>query len=203
MPKLLRRPWLWLAAAAGGIALTALAAEPAAPPADQGPGCGPRGAIDLAKVQAHSQEIFAMVDADGDGQITEVEFLAAKPPQGHGGGMHRHHGYGMGPMGGPGGSPNWQTLNAELFTALDTDGNGELSQAEFAKAHETMQTMMRKQAFTKLDSNGDGVLEKDEFPPMAKHMAAMDTNGDGTVSRDEMRAARAAKQAPPTPQAPN
>jgi Ca2+-binding EF-hand superfamily protein len=204
MTNLLRRPSLWLASAACGVALTALAAAPPAPaPADEGPGCGPRGGVDLAKVQARSEKIFAMVDSNGDGQITEVEFLAAEPPHGHGTGMGRgmHHG-GMGAMGPDGKPPNWQALNAELFNALDTDGNGELSQAEFAKAHETMQTMMRKHAFAKLDSNGDGVLDKDEFPPMAKRMAAMDTNGDGKVTHDEMRAARAAKQAPPA-QAPN
>ena len=204
MPKLLRQPWLWLSAAACGIALTALA-EPSAPPPDQAPNCGGHGGIDLAKVQAHSAEIFAAVDSNGDGQITEVEFLAAEPPHGHGhGGMGRrmHRGPGMRPMGGPGGPPDWEALNAELFKALDTDDNGELSQAEFAKAHETMQTIMRKQAFAKLDSNGDGVLDKDEFPPMAAHMAAMDTDGDGKVTHAEMRAARATKQAPPT-QAPN
>jgi Ca2+-binding EF-hand superfamily protein len=201
MSKLLRQPWLWLGGAAFGMVLTALAAETPAASDAKSPDCAWHGGVDLARLQARSEAIFATVDSDGDGSITEVEFLAAEPPHGHGmGGRHfAQHGAGMGPMGGPGGPPNWQTMNADLFNALDTDGNGELSADEFAKLHETIQSLMRKQAFAKLDSNGDGVLDKSEFPPMAKHLAAMDTNGDGKVTRDEMQAAKAAKSAQPAP----
>ena len=105
---------------------------------------------------------------------------------------------------GPDGGPTPQereAFQADLYKALDTDHNGQLSQAEFSKAWETARTMMKTQMFAKLDKNGDGVLTKDEFPPSVAKMSAMDTNGDGTVTRDEMKAAHAAHatQTPPTP----
>jgi Ca2+-binding EF-hand superfamily protein len=83
-----------------------------------------------------------------------------------------------------------QAFMADLFKALDSDGNGQLAPAEFAKLHTTMQTMMRKTAFTRLDTNGDGVLTKDEYPRFAAKLAAADADGDGTVTRAEMQAAK-------------
>ena len=121
----------------------------------------------------------------------------------HGPGMTMGMGMGMGHHG-PDGGPTPQereAFQADLYKALDTDHNGQLSQAEFSKAWETARTMMKTQMFAKLDKNGDGVLTKDEFPPSVAKMSAMDTNGDGTVTRDEMKAAHAAHatQTPPTP----
>ncbi len=119
-------------------------------------------------------------------------------------------GMGMGPgmmgMGhhGPDGGPTAQereAFQADLFKALDADHNGQLSQAEFAKAWETAQTMMKTQMFKKLDKNGDGVLTKDEFPAFSAKLKTLDTNGDGTVTRDEMKAGRAAS--PPPSQTPS
>jgi Ca2+-binding EF-hand superfamily protein len=203
---------------AGLLATTALAADAPAPAKPAEPGCPPghRGDIDLSKMDARAAKVFASVDTNGDGKITQAEFLAAKPPHGppggaggpgpgmHGPGM----GMGMGMMdrhgAGPDGGPTPQereAFQADLYKALDTDHNGQLSPAEFSKAWETAQTMMKTQMFKKLDKNGDGVLTKDEFPPYVAKMSAMDTNGDGTVTRDEMKAAHAAHdaQTPPTP----
>ena len=165
-------------------------------------------------MDARAAKVFASADTNGDGKITQAEFLAAKPPHGPPGGsggpgpgMHGP-GMGMGMMGhrgaGPDGGPTPQereAFQADLYKALDTDHNGQLSPAEFSKAWETAQTMMKTQMFKKLDKNGDGVLTKDEFPPFVAKMSAMDTNGDGTVTRDEMKAAHAAHdaQTPPTP----
>jgi len=177
---------------AGLMAATALAAEPppAAAPTPNAADCGKHGTMDVNKMKERGAKVFAMVDTNGDGEITDIEFLAAETPRGGGHRMRHgkgHHGPRMT-------QAQQQTFEADLFKALDTDGNGELSAAEFAKVHETMQTMMKKNAFVRLDSDGDGVLGKDEFPPFPQRMAAMDTDGDGTVTRDEMSAA---KQAPP------
>ena len=202
--------------AAGGvllalIATAALAADPA-PAASPDAACptGHRGDIDLSKVNARAAKAFESADANGDGKITQAEFLAAKPPHGRPGradgpgpGMHGGMGVSMGHHG-PDGGPAPQereAFQADLYKALDTDHNGQLSQAEFSKAWETAHTMMKTQMFTKLDKNGDGVLTKDEFPPFVAKMSMMDTNGDGTVTRDEMKATHAAHstQTPPTP----
>lgn len=217
---------------AGAIAATALGADAPAPgaappPPDGAPPCGRHGDIDLGKMKEHAAKMFAAADINGDGKITVAEFLAFKPqrggPNGHpgmGGGMGGPGmggpgmgmgGPGMGMMGiGPGGKPptpqerdaQIQAFETDVFKALDTDHNGQLSPAEFSKAHDVVHDVMAKQMFAKLDKNGDGVLTKDEFPPFVQKMSAMDTNGDGTISHDEMKAAHAAKGAQ-NGQAPN
>jgi Ca2+-binding EF-hand superfamily protein len=191
---------------AGFMATTALGAEtpsttPAAPPGR------PHGEIDLVKANERATAIFVMVDTNGDGEITEIEFMATKPP--HDGPRDGHRmGMGMGMDGlhggfggrGPDGAltpeqrdAQTQAFEAELFSALDADHDGQLSPVEFSKSREVARNLMKKQMFTKSDKNGDGVLTKDEFPPFVSRMTAMDTNGDGTVTRDEMKAARAAR----------
>ena len=214
---------LLLAGAIAATALGADAPAPgAAPTPDGAPPCGRHGDIDLGKMKERAATMFAAADTNGDGKITVAEFLAFKPqrggPNGHPGmggpgmsgpGMSgpglAMGGHGMGGMMGfgHGGKPmtaqerdaQIQAFETDVFKALDTDHNGQLSQAEFSKAHDVVHDVMAKQMFARLDKNGDGVLTKDEFPPFVQKMAAMDANGDGTVSRDEMRAAHAAKAA--------
>jgi Ca2+-binding EF-hand superfamily protein len=191
---------------AGAIAATTFAAEPAPAPVQTQP-CDRHGdGMDLNKIKERGAKAFVKIDANGDGKITKVEFLAAEPGAGRGmdhgpgpwgmKGMHRGMGHGMGPKGDMTDAER-QAFDADLFKRLDTDGNGQLSQAEFAKAHETVHTLMKEHAFARFDSNKDGVLTKDEFPPFPKRMAAMDANGDGKVTPEEMQAAKS-KQAPPT-----
>jgi Ca2+-binding EF-hand superfamily protein len=192
-----------------GIAMAALGAD-APPPDAKEPSCDRHGSVDLAKMKEHAASVFTAADTNGDGKITQAEFLAYKPqPDGKGGhGMGMRGGMGIGGgmgmmgmgMGGPDGkaSPEREAaaaaFQAELFKELDTDHNGQLSSAEFSKAREamhsdTMHTFMKTQMFARLDKNADGVLTKDEFPPFAQKMATMDTNADGTVTHEEMKAA--------------
>lgn len=211
---------------AGAIAATAFGADApgaAPPPSDGAPPCGRHGDIDLGKMKEHAAKMFAAADINGDGKITIEEFVAFKPQRGGPDGHPGMGGPGMGgpgmDMGGPGigmmgmghgGKPptaqerdaQIQAFETDVFKALDTDHNGQLSQAEFSKAHDVVHDVMAKRMFAKLDKNGDGVLTKDEFPPLVQKMSALDTNGDGTVSRDEMKAAHAAKGAQ-NGQAPN
>ena len=65
------------------IATAALAADPA-PAASPDSTCPPghRGDIDLGKMNARAAKAFESADANGDGKITQAEFLAAKPPHG-------------------------------------------------------------------------------------------------------------------------
>jgi Ca2+-binding EF-hand superfamily protein len=115
--------------------------------------------------------------------------------------------------GGPDGAPHgdWkaqhearmQQFQNDLFAALDTDHNGQISQAEFAKAPEVMHTLMKKQMFERMDTDHDGFIEKDEFMARFDKLSALDTNGDGKVSRDEMKAAHDANRAQNSSSAPS
>jgi Ca2+-binding EF-hand superfamily protein len=201
-----------------------------APPASNSPPAGQcncrGGDFDIAKMEQRALTDFAAADTNHDGKISLDEFLAFKPnhgpsgPGGRGPGGPRM-GMGMGMMGGgwmghdhgPDGAPNgdWQKehqaqvqqFQSDLFKALDTDHNGQISQAEFAKAPEVMHTLMKKQMFAKMDTNHDGFIEKDEFMARIQKMSALDTNGDGKVSRDEMKAAHDAKRAQDSSSAPS
>jgi Ca2+-binding EF-hand superfamily protein len=205
-----------LSVAAGvlGVATTTFGAD--APPSAQC-SCGGKD-IDLAKMDERAAKEFTAADTNHDGKISLDEFLAFTPQRGPGGPGAGRMGMGMGMMGGgwmghdhgPDDARNadWQKqreaqqrqFQSDLFKALDTDHDGQISQAEFAKAPEVAGTLMKKQMFAKMDTNHDGYLEKNEFPPYAQKLSAMDTNGDGVVSRDEMKAAHAAKgvQNPPS-----
>lgn len=95
------------------------------------------------------------------------------------------------------------------FAAIDTNKDGSLSKAEFAKHHEMMRMhhgeMMKMDhgkmsmdhgkmadgAFAALDKNRDGSLVKSEIPtqhPLTMHFDMLDTNKDGRLSRSELDA---------------
>lgn len=93
----------------------------------------------------------------------------------------------------------------DAFVKLDTNKNGSLSKAEFAKHHEMMgmkhgdmsmshgkmsagHQKMAGDDFASLDKNGDGSLSKSEIPakhPLAMHFGMLDTNKDGSLSKAE------------------
>jgi Ca2+-binding EF-hand superfamily protein len=92
------------------------------------------------------------------------------------------------------------------FKAIDTNGDGALSQSELAaaeaKGEQQRQGQLRTRMegeFTKLDTNKDGQLSKAEFlaatPPAsngtpngANILSQLDKNKDGKVTPDEYRA---------------
>jgi hypothetical protein len=99
------------------------------------------GDISKAEVEAFQAKIFAEADTNKDGSLTLAE-------------MNAHH----------------EAMEAKrkaerqqaMFAKLDADGNGKVSQAEFASQSRAMRGMER-----------------------------MDTDGDGTVTEEEREAARA------------
>lgn len=104
-----------------------------------------------------------------------------------------------------------------LFTKLDSDGNGSISNQEFSALHEATRSLAeerheahKQEMLTKYDANGDGELDKEERHAFMKdrqqvaaqkhleHLkekdperyASMDSNGDGTVDQEEMAAVK-------------
>jgi len=78
---------------------------------------------------------------------------------------------------------------AEWFKSMDTDGDGQISQAEFDAG--------KPDRFSKFDLDADGKVTLEEMKQareqlreqrMKRHFEALDADGDGAVSEDEMRA---------------
>jgi Ca2+-binding EF-hand superfamily protein len=180
------------AAVAASLAATVLAAATQTPPA------APQRSIDVAAAKERAAETFASAEADADGQLTPAEFAAAKPAHdstGHHRARHRHGGDKPGAQWHAPTEAERAEFPAALFSALDTNQDGQLSTAEFAELRAATQALMQQHMFVRLDSNGDGVLTPDEFPAYPKRLSAADADGDGHVTKQEMRAAR---QAPAT-----
>jgi len=143
-----------------------------------------------------SEDILTQFDTDGDGSISECEFNAAQPRppgamQGMSGmstedlisqmfsqadenedGVIDEHELSqivaMGPENGPGAE--------ELLSQLDTDGDGTISEAEFAEGPWANQQVQGPppppppeegsdtgSIFSQLDTDGDGTISEDEF----------------------------------------
>ncbi len=138
------------------------------------------GKISKEEFAARQDALFTEIDADKDGSITPKEmrdyrrakmeaFRAANPrPEranaegmdGKKGGKEhaerdgkRHEGRKS--EGREGGKRPGGRMNA-MFAMVDTDGNGQISKAEFTAAGEKM--------FTRLDKNNDGVISIDDMP---------------------------------------
>jgi Ca2+-binding EF-hand superfamily protein len=145
----------------------AAAAAPAHPP------------VSVADLEARRAAAFERADTDGNGLVSAAELDRATA-------QHRRHP--GGPPRGPGRPADpaaAAALDAEVFDALDANGDDVLSREEFSSdALRAAHASSRREArFARLDTNGDGQLSLEEFPPV--HLASRDTNGDGMISEDE------------------
>ena len=161
--------------------------------------------ISIAEVEARAAERWAAMDTDASGTVDAAEFAEAPRAQ---------RGEHAGKRGTPGGwkhrkgmqrlgeGPRAQqrealkeAAKAELFTLLDSNGDGTLSAEEHAAATKEMKHTARRTArFKHLDANDDALLTQDEMPSPAERLRAADADGDGQVTRREMRAAFRARQ---------
>ena len=119
--------------------------------------------------------------------------VVAQPPRGEGpGGPDRP--FGPGGPGGPGGRMMMRMPPSPLMTALDTDGDGELSEKEIANASASLKT---------LDTDRNGKLTEPELRPnfdrfggpemrggtneaLITQLMAFDKNKDGKISKAEL-----------------
>lgn len=112
-----------------------------------------------APPSASDQQVFDAADANADGVLTQVEWVAYADRA-------------------------YTGIDADLndkvsvedveaaFGVFDQDGDGVLSPSEASSAE--------------MDANGDGRITQDEWNAALVH-ARMDVNGDGNVSRSEVR----------------
>lgn len=110
------------------------------------------------------QQAYQKANTDGQSGLSLTEFQAAA-------GTGRTQGPPPPPPGGKG--------PEEAFANMDADGDGAVSQDEFATA------------FSKLQSDTKGALlsaQEDQGPDASEVFAKLDANGDGSVSQDEFLA---------------
>lgn len=179
-----------------------------------------------------SKDVFSLIDSDGDGKLSQSEFVSARPDSmdestatalfkkidSEGTGsisqdqfaqMMREAGPPPGPPpGGMAGGKNDSKLD-QLFSSLDADGDGTISQSEMETALSNSDKTKVDSVFSQLDADGNGSISTDELKSgvkqaMAGHhhhdktasddtsldqiFSSLDTNGDGTVSQSEMEA---------------
>lgn len=137
-----------VAAVAG--TMTALSLQPAAADNDDGD--------DRDEGRGHHGILFSDLDADGDGQLTEEEFAAAK---------------------------------LAWLQKLDANGDGALSpeeaQAAIMERLSKAASRMTEKMFRRLDANEDGLIDADELGSMrsGRGFDHMDSDDDGMISEEE------------------
>lgn len=80
--------------------------------------------------------------------------------------------------GGPGGHGNFNP--EERFKAMDTDGNGTISLAEFKAGHEKRMAAMKERMGDKFDAS--------KAPNPDETFKKIDKDGDGQLTKDELKA---------------
>ncbi|MET0180242.1 MAG: hypothetical protein ABW194_07150 [Novosphingobium sp.] len=125
------------------------------------------GVLNPADRTARETQRFAMIDKDGNGQISREEFAAAHGPRGDGAGKRGDRdGHAMGHGGRDG-------------HRMGSGGHG---------GHRGMMAMRGGKA---ADTNGDGKLTRDEFNAAAElRFATADADKNGSITVAERQAAR-------------
>jgi len=95
----------------------------------------------------------------------------------------------------------------EMWKKVDADGNGFVSEEEFAKLPRLakLPEEKRKEIFKRLDKDADGKLSRQEMEQMARgpmaRLKELDTDHSGGISFEEFKAGEMFKKMPPEKQA--
>jgi Ca2+-binding EF-hand superfamily protein len=73
----------------------------------------------------------------------------------------------------------------EAFNRIDKNGDGSLTQEEFATAARNHAGRLNQ-----MDTNNDGKISRDEWKGNPKRFDRLDANGDGVITKEEIRGAR-------------
>ncbi len=123
------------------------------------------GKVTQAEIEAFRANRFAEVDADGDGVVTLEEFTAQAVARA-------------------------TERAAEMFGRLDADGDGTLSR-DVLEARGPRGPMDEGRMFARLDADGDGAISLEEFEAMKERRAEMrghrEEGGRGDHGRRWMR----------------
>jgi Ca2+-binding EF-hand superfamily protein len=116
---------------------------------------------------------------------------------------------GSAPAYGDGARRGRQQQFVEAWKQADTDGNGMISQQEFAamKRIELLPEEKRTELFKRLDKDGDGSLSREELDRFVKpqegkrqlmlRLKELDTDKNGGISLEEFKAGEFVKKLPP------
>jgi Ca2+-binding EF-hand superfamily protein len=152
-----------------------------------------------SKGTGKSDDLFSKIDSDGDGKISRAESDAFKQKMSDQmkGTMLQIQENGVSA------SDGTQSGEDDMFTKLDTNGDGSLDKAEFEagrKAHGHGKPPSPEEMLSKLDTDGDGAISKAEFeaapkppghggpPDLAEMLTKLDTDGDGKITKAEFEA---------------
>ena len=180
------KPWVWvtLIAALLGIVHSA-AAESAVFVQGESLDENGDGAITTEEFEAHLLARWAQDDLNDDGKVTQAEWKTKQEQRRAQRFRHADRN-----VNGVVERGEVSHLSEEMFTRLDTDGSGTLSQVEFDSATKsvsaaTMQAGMAGQWLG--DEDGDGVITRAEAMNGAQELSIqLDANGDGVLNRGEL-----------------
>lgn len=133
-----------------------------------------------------ASDVYSKMDADGDGSVSESEFVAARPDD------------------------VTEEMAATLYSSFDSDSSGSLSETEFETAMSNALTatdtsdtavsgLSSSDLFSKMDTDGDGSVSESEFiadrpddvtEEMAKNLySSFDSDSSGSLTADEFETA--------------
>ncbi len=155
------------------------------------PGARMQAGQDTQGVQGarNMEDLFARIDSDGDGNITQGEFEAFQPTESSGStsaassfnverstsDFAAQRGGGPGGMHGPGGAPPGPPPS---LSDLDADEDGSITADEFGISGDSTDTKATE-LFNRIDSDGSGDLSSEEVSAFESMMAEQRTQGPG------------------------